>query len=423
MAVAAFFSLLFSQIASVHQEKIIYNQGGDIKIENPEVLQTFYDQLGGGTRNYLINSGTGFNLNIKLSVPASSNYNGRYSAKVFLADQDVAFLDGQTSFAWKEFYNSFDREYYFLGPELAKPLPAGAYKITVFSYENRGKYILTVGKYQKFSFLNLLSAYFILPTLKLEFFQTSVWQFFLSPVGLILILILIVVLLFWACVNLAKFFAEKMGAERMPTILLTSSGMWGSKYDILSVLPKPAYNVRVAHIITASKPEEDKSYVEKDRELMREAQFNVEEIDIEGKNKGQLMNLLKDFDVIYVQGGNTFYLLKQMRQSGFDKVVKKLIKRGVVYVGVSAGSIVAGKTTVTAGWKDADKNIVHLKNLKGLRLVPFNIFVHYSPEWDETIKKEQKKSRHKLEILSDTQSILIQNKIITFLGSGERVIY
>ncbi len=428
----AFFVLTSAQISSVHLMEIIYNKGGDIEAKNPEVLQAYYDQLGGEPRNYLINSKTDFDLYINLLVPASSNYNGRYSAKVFLVkdpsassgqtEEEVAFIDGQTKFDWQEFYDPSIRDYYFKGPELEKRLLAGNYKITVFNYENRDKYVLSIGKKQEFSWINLMRAYWILPTLKTEFFKTSVLQFFLTPFGLVLFGAAITLLLVFAFFIFIGFFVEKLKNKKTRVMLLTSSGMYGSRQEILNILPKPAYDIRVAHIITASNPEVDKTYMNKDRELMREAHFNIKDIDIENKNKAQLMQELKDMDIIYVQGGNTFYLLKQIRMTGFDKVVKKLIKKGVIYIGVSAGSIVTGKTIETAKWL-GDENTVNLKNLKGLKLVPFNIFVHYKQDYDEIIRKEQKKSWHKLKILSDTQALLVLNREVTLLGTGEEVVY
>ena len=207
------------------------------------------------------------------------------------------------------------------------------------------------------------------------------------------------------------------------TILLTSAGMQ-MKDEIIKLLQKPAYDVTVAFISTASKPEQNLSYVKKDWDAMKEMGFNLEEIDIEGKNENQLLKLLSPKDIIFVEGGNTFYLLKAMRESNFEKVIRKLLKQGKVYIGVSAGSIVAGKTIETAGWKNADRNIVGLKNLKGLNLVPFNIFVHYQPEYAEIIKQEIKnpRKRRKLKILTDEQAILVQGKETMLIGKGEEVI-
>ena len=156
---------------------------------------------------------------------------------------------------------------------------------------------------------------------------------------------------------------------------------------------------------------------------MKEMGFNVEEIDIEGKNKNQLMKLFQNKDIIFVAGGNTFYLLKAIRKSGFEKAVKKLLKKGKVYIGASAGSIVAGKTIKTAEWY-GDKNFVKLHNLKGMNLVPFDIFAHYAPEHAEIIKKKLpfKWQRRKLKILTDEQAILVQGRQRILIGQGEAII-
>jgi len=58
--------------------------------------------------------------------------------------------------------------------------------------------------------------------------------------------------------------------------------------------------------------------------------FQVEDIDLENKKESELKEILKDKDIIYVQGGNTFYLLKYIKESGFDKLVKQLIQKGKI---------------------------------------------------------------------------------------------
>jgi peptidase E len=423
-----FATLLFLGVAgtaSAHLPRIIYNQGGVIYIKNPEISQAFYDELGGKPRDYFINSNNDFNLYLNLLVPASSNFYGRYSVNVFLLkegkEEKIAFIDGQTDFLWQEFYEPFGRDYYLKGPEFEKKVLAGDYKIEVFSYENRGKYVLVVGKEEKFPLPEILKAYWIMPLLKIEFFKTSVFEFFLTPFGLGAIGIILVISLIIAFINFIGFIREKIRRMRTKIILLTSAGMQ-VKEELKKLLQKPAYNMSVAYIITASKPEEDKTFVAKDREVMKEMGFNIEDIDIEGKNKRQLMKLLEAKDIIFVQGGNAFYLLKQMRKSGFDKVIKKLLKKGIVYIGASAGSIVAGRTIETAEWK-TQKDKFRLKNLKGLNLVPFNIFVHYQPEDAEIIKKKlpKPKQRRHLKILTDEQALLIQGKEVILIGKGEEI--
>lgn len=206
----------------------------------------------------------------------------------------------------------------------------------------------------------------------------------------------------------------------MKTILLTSAGM-NVKEEILKILPKPADQIKVAHVITASKSEKNLSYLEKENQIMRELGFNVENVDIEGKNEKELRVLLDGKDIVYVQGGNTFYLLKHVRASGFDKVVKELIGKGTVYVGVSAGSYIACPTIEMASWKNPDKNTVGLTDLTGLGLVPFLLSVHYKSEYDSILKQEISATNYPVKILTDEQAILVKDNEIKLVGRGEEI--
>jgi len=206
----------------------------------------------------------------------------------------------------------------------------------------------------------------------------------------------------------------------MKTLLLTSAGM-NVKEEILKILPKPANEIKIAYIITASKFEEDTSYVDKDKKAIIEQGFSVEEIDIRDKNEKELREMLKDKDVVYVQGGNTFYLLKHVKESGFDKVIKELIQKGVIYIGVSAGSYIACPTIEMALWKDQDKNIVGLEGLTALNLVPFLLSVHYTPEYKEIIKKGISSSKYPVRILTDDQAILVRDNKVELVGKGTEI--
>lgn len=424
----AIFLLGIAGVALAYQLKLVYLQPGNVQINNPETSQVFYDDLKGSSRDYFIDLSENFELYINLLVPEEANRDGRYSAKIFFEnggqDRQIAQLDGDSS-AWQEYYENFSRDYYLKGPELDQKVLAGKYKIEVFSKDNQGKYVLAVGKKELYDALSILNIYWQLPLLKISFFQTSVLQFFLTPFGIagiaVIGVLLILVALVYYIIGTIKEFIKHNQAK---TLLLTSGGMQ-MKEEIIKLLQKPAYDITVAFISTAAKPEENLDYLKKDWIVMRdEMGFNLEEIDIEGKKESEVMKLLEIKDIIFVEGGNTFYLLKAMRKCNFEKIIRKLLKSGKVYIGVSAGSIVVGKTIQTAVW-GKDKNLVNLKNLKGLNLVPFDIFCHYQPEDAEIIKqkiKNPRKRAKKLKILSDSQAILVQGKEIALIGKGEQII-
>jgi peptidase E len=159
--------------------------------------------------------------------------------------------------------------------------------------------------------------------------------------------------------------------------------------DALKALLPPGPR-RICHIITAGlagRPVTDRSWAaepwvtEEERRLQGHG-FACESLDVAGWPGSDLAGHLAGFDVLYVQGGNTFYVLEQMRCSGADRIIRKLVTtHGTVYCGVSAGSIVAGPEIGVAAWSpDWDRNEVGLTDLTGLHLVPFILSPHYVPE-------------------------------------------
>ncbi len=426
--ISIFVLLAIGQNTSAHQPNIIFSQKGDINIINPELSRAFYDELKGSPRDYFIDSNKDFELYINLLVPDPANRDTKYSADVFNSNGEKIFSTDGENFIWQSYYEEFGRDWYLKGPELKEKVVAGKYKVEIYSKENLGKYVLAIGETESFDAKSIINIYWQLPLLKIAFFKTSVLQFFLTPFGIGAIGVIGFIFIILAVINyLVGVIKEFIKHNQAKTLLLTSGGMPQMKDEIIKLLQKPAYDVTVAFVNTAYKYRlKDEPDIENiDLNIMKELGFNVEEIDIEGKNQSQLMKLFEVKDIIFVAGGNTFYLLNAMRRSGFEKVIRKLLKSGKVYIGVSAGSVVAGRTIKTVGWKNADKNIVGLKDLKGLNLVPFDLFVHYTPEWVDVIKqqiKNPKKRAKNLKIITDDQAILVQGNEVDLIGDGEAVV-
>jgi len=211
----------------------------------------------------------------------------------------------------------------------------------------------------------------------------------------------------------------------MRTLLLTSAGM-EVKDEILKILPKSPEQTRVAYITTAANPAPNPWWVDEDKKRMEKVGLQVTNIDIKDKKESELQELLKGFDVIFVQGGNTFYLLKYVRESGFDTVVKELLEQGVIYIGVSAGSQIIGSSVEVAGWYyhllgGPDENTVGLTDFIGMNLVPFQIFVHYIPQDAKEVKRQREKSQHPVRILTNNQAFLVQDDTITLVGKGDEI--
>lgn len=76
---------------------------------------------------------------------------------------------------------------------------------------------------------------------------------------------------------------------------------------------------------------------------------------------------------IFIGGGNTFRLLNEMYKTKIIEAVKNKVKKGMPYIGTSAGANVACPTIKTTN----DMPIVYPPNFDALNLVPFQINPHY----------------------------------------------
>ena len=108
-------------------------------------------------------------------------------------------------------------------------------------------------------------------------------------------------------------------------LLLTSQGLQSAIVPtFMSLLTKPAQDVKVAFITTgAYGQDDDTSWLETYRIQLRNCGITqIFDMDIKYKTFIQLQEILLDKDIIFVNGGNTFYLLKYLKLSGFDKLFK-----------------------------------------------------------------------------------------------------
>jgi dipeptidase E len=117
----------------------------------------------------------------------------------------------------------------------------------------------------------------------------------------------------------------------------------------------------------------------------------------------------KDYDVVFVCGGNTFDYLDRIRKTGLDKfIIDFSRKKDSVYVGVSAGSIIAGPNIEISAWGDeGEKNNVNLKDLKGLALTNFSIYPHYREDLKSELEEFRKRVSYPVIELQDDQVVIL----------------
>jgi dipeptidase E len=154
---------------------------------------------------------------------------------------------------------------------------------------------------------------------------------------------------------------------------------------------------------------------------IRENGYSLEEIDIKDKSKDELREFFKDKNVIHIEGGNTFYLLKAIRETGFGDILKELLEEGKVYIGTSAGSYVMCPTIDVSDWNDETVDRFGVTDFMALNYVPFVLKAHYKDESEAEIREKAKSLKYPLRILRDGQGILVEDQKFTFCGDGSEV--
>ena len=193
----------------------------------------------------------------------------------------------------------------------------------------------------------------------------------------------------------------------MENIFLTSCGIIDDslKEKFYKRIPRDKVcELKVLYITTASDGEtdDDKTWMDDEFKTILDLGFlrdNIVEYKI-GKTDADI----KKFDVIYMMGGNTFYLLDVIRKTNFGQDIKNFISSGGIYIGSSAGSEILGNSIYVAlGY---DENNVNMTDFTGLKIVDGLIVPHCNRKKD-FITKLKKETDDKLYLLYDGDGIVI----------------
>jgi dipeptidase E len=127
---------------------------------------------------------------------------------------------------------------------------------------------------------------------------------------------------------------------------------------------------------------------------------------------------------VFVGGGNTYALLKRLRQAGLLEPLRERARAGLPYVGSSAGSNLAGPNILTTN----DWNVVGLAAFEALGLVPVNVNPHFleldpamapgSETREERIREFHTVWRQPVLGIEEGTLLRVEDGVATVLGRG-----
>ncbi len=120
---------------------------------------------------------------------------------------------------------------------------------------------------------------------------------------------------------------------------------------------------------------------------------------------------LSKYDAIYIGGGNTFKLLKEIKATGFDVKLMSFLNENKFVYGGSAGAIIFGKTINPALF--GDENEVGLTDLNGLNVLGNkDVWCHFNEDQKNLVNEYN----NDLYILYEESGLYINNEHVINVG-------
>lgn len=190
----------------------------------------------------------------------------------------------------------------------------------------------------------------------------------------------------------------------------------------MNLIGKPKEEIRIALIENAADnySPDNRGWVYESRENLENCAGVVERIDLRGFSDGsELRGVLRGYDVVWIGGGNTYYLRWLAQKSGLDQIIYELVQGGMVYGGESAGAIIAG-TTIDKFQEADDPGDAPELILSGFKLTAITVVPHCDyPKYAVLMKKAAQAIEQlgiKTICINESQAVVIDGQNIEIVG-------
>lgn len=208
----------------------------------------------------------------------------------------------------------------------------------------------------------------------------------------------------------------------MKKLLLTAYGLCTEEIRnaFLKLIPENLKNLKIA-IISTSQPKlkEKHPQMTSVKDTFHDMGFEeVDFIDIEFEDSHKLRN----YDIIFLNGGYPFYLLHHLKKTGADIILKELIDDGKIIVGLSCGSYVLGKDNNLCNYIYPEDNIFQTTDMSTLNAVDLRIWPHFKeqcsiyPDLAGRILEFETKYNCEVTRLNNNQAILVLGDKLEKIG-------
>ena len=200
-------------------------------------------------------------------------------------------------------------------------------------------------------------------------------------------------------------------------MILTSS-LYESIELVKKFLDKNTESKKILFIPTATNVDEYKKYIHLTQKAFEDFGYEVENFDVSIFSEEIAKEKLSEAKIVFISGGNTFYLLQELKRKNLITYLKERIENGLLYIGESAGSVIAAPDIEYASVIDDKTVATELDDYTGLNLVDFYIVPHFEEEpFVESSRNtvELYKDKLDLKLINNKEAILVENNNFTII--------
>jgi len=215
--------------------------------------------------------------------------------------------------------------------------------------------------------------------------------------------------------------------NKLMKLLLTSNGLMNKSISktLFELVGKKPEDTSLCFIPTASNLEMgDKDWVINDLINIHKQNFkSVSIVDISAVPENIWRPQLEEADILFFEGGDTYYLMRWINKSGLIKILPKLLKTKI-YVGLSAGSMVTGPDLTLRLSQIIYGDDIEEKNMDGLGLVDFYFLPHLNSPYfparmEEMAKKVASEVSKKIYFLDDQSALKVVDGKVEVISEGK----
>ena len=175
---------------------------------------------------------------------------------------------------------------------------------------------------------------------------------------------------------------------------------------------------QVLFIPTAGNVEEYRGYIDEALQTFEDLGFQVEFLDISACDRETAQAKIFQSKLLYVSGGNTFYLLQELKKKHLLSLIKEQIADGMVYVGESAGAVITAENIDYIRLMDDKEVAGELSDTVALHEADFYVLPHVGEEpFVESSQATLDKYSDQLNLLSlnNRQAVLVEGEDVKVL--------